>query len=273
MPHPLGSPARSYHSKASEATYTYFRPKPYAEKRHCGVNLRLQPDGACHVGVTSGTTVYQAVGNAGRDEEAAETQLVLPSHEHGASVRLPALSGNSASRFAGRSAEIRDDWRSEPRSNRAGTEGREAAKASAETEHSDRQAVTDALLTGAVVPYDGTVRSTDLGPRLYLSGSLAVGQHLTVGVVDYGKGRQVQLCAPFARVHDKLSNLLGHYADQGSRYGSQPRTGARANVRADLQSRSGGRSTQDSAQEAITALLAAATVSAALAWAASVVLL
>lgn len=147
MTHPL-VPS---HSKASEYAYTDFCPKPYGEKRHRDVNLRLQPARAYHTGIPYGTAAYKAVGNAGRDEEAAETQLVLPSHEHGVSVRLPALSGNSASRFAGRSAEIRNDWRSQSRSNRAGTEGREAAKASAETEHSDRQAVTDALLAGALM--------------------------------------------------------------------------------------------------------------------------
>ena len=149
MPHPLGSPA--LHSKASEA-YNDFLPKLFVEDRHCGVNLRRQPAWACHIGFTDGTTAYREVGSgAGRDEEAAKTQLVLPSSEHGAAIRLPPVRSDYASGLAGRSAEIRGDWRSESRSHRTRAEEREAAPAATETEHSDRQAVTDALLAGALM--------------------------------------------------------------------------------------------------------------------------
>ena len=148
MTHPLGSPA--LHSKASDA-YHDFLPKTDREERHSIVNLRLQLARHYRIGILSSIPAYNAGGNAGRDEEAAETQLVLPSHEHGAAVRLPAVLGDHASELAGRGAEIRDYGRSESRSHRTRAEEREAAPAATETEHSDRQVVTDALLAGALM--------------------------------------------------------------------------------------------------------------------------
>lgn len=136
------------HTIESAATYTAFGPKTDSEKRYYGVNLRLQPALACHIGITHGTPLYQQVGRGTGRADKQEAALVISSPEHGGSFRLPFIRRDNASGLAGGGAEIRADRREEPSRHSARAERAEAAASASAQGHTE---VTDTLLAGALM--------------------------------------------------------------------------------------------------------------------------